>query len=78
MQVILKCPYNLTIIFFLNKMCIDLKWREMYLKVIFPKWPPYCDINLKTKLGIDLKWLEMPFNVIFGNPCDFWAAVAIL
>ena len=37
---------------------MDLKWREMSLKVNFghPKWP------------IDLKWPEMRWKVIFGHP----------
>ena len=63
-----------------SKLRIDLKWREMWSKVIFghPKWPPAAILwtNLKKKLRIDLKWREMRSKVILRH--SKWPPAAIL
>ena len=52
-----------------KKLGIDLKWWEMWSKVIFghPKWPPAAIWKKKKKLRIDLKWREMRSKVIFRS-----------
>ena len=57
-----------------KKLRIDLKWREMRLKVIFGH--PSGTKSKKSKLRIDLKWREMRSKVIFGHPK--WPPAAIL
>ena len=64
-----------------KKLRIDLKWWEMWSKVIFGhlKWPPAAILwnkFPKIKLCIDLKWREMHSKVIFGHPK--WPPAAIL
>ena len=50
------------------KLRIDLKWREMRLKVIFghPKWPPAAILWKHLKQNCVLIWNVE--KVIFGNP----------
>ena len=54
------------------KLCIDLKYPEMWSKVKFghPKWPTAAIMSKisKKKLHIDLKWPEMRAKVNFGHP----------
>ena len=52
----------------IKKFRIDLKWPEMWPKVIFghPKWPAAAILLKKnTKLWY---WFEMRYKVIFGHP----------
>ena len=65
-----------------KKLCIDLKWREMWSKVIcgHPKWPPADILWKKSKLRIDLKGRELRSKVIFviqnwgGGGASQWPA----
>ena len=59
-----------------KKLHIDLKWREMWSKVIHPKWQPAAILWTKLKLRIDLKLWEMRSKVIFGHPK--WPLAVIL
>ena len=48
-----------------KNLCIDLKWREMYSKVIFghPKWPLAAILKKKSKKKVAY-WSEMARNAI--------------
>ena len=64
-----------------QKLCIDLKWREMHSKgfsfIQNGRRQPFSEnLKKKSKLRIDLKCREMWSKAIFGHP--IWPPAAIL